>query len=71
MSDERYLTVAELAVLVDLAAQRLFDLQRDFMVLREQMVKCHAMLATLAPPVELQPCQEQPAANIWGDQSSA
>ena len=35
----------------------------------DQMVKTYAMLATLAAPVELQPCQEQPVADIWGDQT--
>lgn len=61
--------LTEYRVLLDLTMERLVDLQRDFLVLQEQMVKCYAMLPALAPPAE--PCQEQPAANIWGDQSSA
>jgi hypothetical protein len=63
--------LAEFRVLLDLAAERLWDLQSDFMVLRDEMVKCYAMLATLTAPVELQPYQEQPPADIWGDQTSA
>jgi hypothetical protein len=63
--------LAEFRVLLDLTTQRLWDLQRDFMVLRDDMVKCYAMLGTLAAPMEFQPCQEQPPANIWGDQPSA
>jgi hypothetical protein len=63
-------TVAELAVLLDLAADRLFDLQRDFLALQEQLVRAYAQLASLPTLVELQPCQEQPAVDIWGDQPS-
>ena len=63
--------LAEYRVLLDLTAERLWDLQRDFAALQEQMVKCHAMLGSLAAPVEFQPCQEQPGADIWGDQPSA
>jgi hypothetical protein len=62
--------LAEFRVLLDLTAERLWDLQRDFMVLRE-LVKAYAMLGTLAAAVELQPCQDEPAAGIWGDQTSA
>jgi hypothetical protein len=51
---------------VDLAAERLWDLQRDFMVLREDLVRSYAMLSALAAPAELQPCQEQPDEDIWG-----
>jgi hypothetical protein len=40
-------------------------------VLQEEMVKAYAMLGTLAALVELQPCQDEPAAGIWGDQTSA
>jgi hypothetical protein len=58
-------------VLLDLTAERLWDLQRDFTVLQDEMVKAYAMLGTLAVPVELQPCQDEPAAGIWGDQPSA
>lgn len=61
---------AEFRVLLDLTMERLFDLQRDFLALQAEMVKCHAMLPTLAAPVELQPCLEQLPANIWGDQTS-
>jgi hypothetical protein len=63
--------LAEFRVLLDLTTERLWDLQRDFMVLRDEMVKAHGMLATLAAPVELQPCQEQLGADIWDDQPSA
>jgi hypothetical protein len=62
--------LAEFRVLLDLTAERLWDLQRDFLALQAEMVKCYAMLATLAAPVESQPCQEQLPANIWGDQTS-
>jgi hypothetical protein len=58
-------------VLLDLTAERPWDLQRDFTVLQDQMVKAYALLGTLAARVELQPCQEQPPADIWGDQTSA
>jgi hypothetical protein len=54
-----------------LAAERLWYLQRDWLALQAGMVKCHAMLATLAPPVELQLCQDEGAEDIWGDQPSA
>jgi hypothetical protein len=67
MSDERYLTVAELAVLIDLAAERLYDLQRDWLALQEQLVRAHAMLGSLPALME---CHEPPA-DIWGDQTSA
>jgi hypothetical protein len=49
--------LADFRVLLDLTAERLWDLQRDFTVLQEEMVKACAMLGTLAAPVELQPCQ--------------
>jgi hypothetical protein len=49
----------------------LWDLQRDFMVLRDEMVKAYTMLGTLVAPRELQPCQEQPPEDLWGDQPSA
>jgi hypothetical protein len=60
--------LAEFQVLLDLTSERLFDLQRDFLALQAQMVKCHAMLATLVP--ESQPC-DQPPGGIWDDQPSA
>jgi hypothetical protein len=63
--------LAGFGVLLDLAAERLWDLQRDWLALQAEMVKCHAMLATLALPVELQPCQDEGAEDIWGDQPSA
>jgi hypothetical protein len=63
--------LAEFRVLLDLTAERLWDLQRDFMALRDEMVKAYAMLGTLAAPMELQPCQEQPPEDLWGDQPSA
>jgi hypothetical protein len=44
--------LAEFQALLDLTMDRLADLQRDFGVLRDEMVKCHAMLPTLAVPVE-------------------
>jgi hypothetical protein len=47
----------------------LWDLQRGFAALQQQMVKAYAMLGGLPAPVELQPCQEQPSADIWGDQT--
>ena len=52
--------------LLDLAAARLFDLQADFRMLQDAMVKAHAMLAAL-------PTAEPPAAeqtSIWCDQLS-
>jgi hypothetical protein len=42
--------LAEFRVLLDLTAERLWDLQRDFLALQEQMVKCYAMPATLPVP---------------------
>jgi hypothetical protein len=63
--------LAEFRVLLDLTAERLWDLQRDFMVLRDEMVKAYTMLGTLVAPRELQPCQEQPPEDLWGDQPSA
>jgi hypothetical protein len=33
-------------VLLDLTAERLYELQRDFWVLQDQMVKCYAMLGS-------------------------
>jgi hypothetical protein len=36
--------LTEFAVLLGLTAERLYDLQRDFGVLQDQMVKCYAML---------------------------
>jgi hypothetical protein len=63
-------TVAELAVLLDLAADRLFDLQRDFLALQEQLVRAYAQLASLPTPMELQPWQQQPGEDLWGDQPS-
>ncbi len=39
-------------------------------LLRDEMVKAYAMLGALAAPVELQLCQDEPAAGIWGDQTS-
>jgi hypothetical protein len=61
--------LAEFRVLLDLTAERLWDLQRDFAVLRDEMVKAYAMLGALPAPVELQPCQEQPPEDVWGDQT--
>jgi hypothetical protein len=63
--------LAEFRVLLDLTAERLWDLQRDFAVLQDEMVKAYAMLGTLAARVELPAGQERPAADIWGDQTSA
>jgi hypothetical protein len=62
--------LAEFRVLLDLTVERLWDLQRDFLALQTEMVKCYAMLGSLPAPVELQPCQEQSPADIWGDQPS-
>lgn len=57
-------------MLLDLTAERLWDLQRDFMVLRDEMVKCYALLGAL--PTGPEPSGEEPSpAVIWGDQTSA
>lgn len=61
--------LAEYQALLGLLTDRLFDLQRDFEVLRDEMVRCHAMLGALPTGPEL-PCQEQ-SADIWGDQTPA
>jgi hypothetical protein len=55
--------LAEFRVLLDLTAERLWDLQRDFAVLRDEMVKAYAALAALPG--------EQPPEDLWGDQTSA
>ena len=55
----------------DLTTERLWDLQRDFVVLQDEMVTAYAMLGSLPAPVELQQCQEQPGEGNWGDQPSA
>lgn len=62
--------LAELRVLLDLTAERLFDLQRDFAVLQDEMVRCYALLGAL-PTGQGPSGEEQPAASIWGDQTSA
>ena len=54
--------LTEFRVLLDLTSERLFDLQRDFLALQQEMVKCYAMLATLPVPVESQPAGD----DIWG-----
>ena len=54
--------LTEYRVLLDVTAERLFDLQRDFLALQQEMVKCYAMLATLPVPVEAQPAGD----DIWG-----
>ena len=41
--------LAEFRVLLDLTAERLFDLQRDFAVLQDEMVRCYALLGALPP----------------------
>jgi len=53
--------LAEFSVLLDLLTERLHDLQQDFVALQDEMVKAHALLATLPA------AQEQPAGDIWGD----
>lgn len=58
-------TVAELQVLLDLAAARLFELQADFRMLQDQIVLAHAQLAAL--PAE--PSAGDPD-SIWGDRLS-
>jgi hypothetical protein len=57
--------LAEFRVLVDLPAERLWDLQRDFTVLQDEMVKCYVLLGALAAP------ELQEAVDLWGDQPSA
>jgi hypothetical protein len=57
--------LAEFRVLLDLTAERLWDLQRDFLAMQAEIVK-YAMLATLATPVELQPCLEQSREDLLG-----
>jgi hypothetical protein len=57
--------VEEFRILVDLTAARLFDLGRDLAALQEQMVRCYALLATLAPAPELS-SEDPPAVDIWG-----
>ena len=64
-ADER---LAEFRVLLDLTAERLWDLQRDFAVLRDDMVKAYATLAALAALAALP--GEQPPEDLWGDQTS-
>jgi hypothetical protein len=54
--------LAEFRVLLELAADRLWDLQRDFLALQAEMVKCYAMLGSLAVPAESQPAGD----DIWG-----
>ena len=62
--------LAEFRVLLDLTMERLVDLQRDFMVLRDEMVRCYALLGAL--PTGPEPSGEEPSpADIWGDQPSA
>jgi hypothetical protein len=39
--------LAEFRVLLDLTAERLWELQRDFMVLQDEMVKAYALLGAL------------------------
>ena len=60
MDDATY-TVAELAVLLQLATQQLHDLQQDFLALQDAMVRAHAILAALPTGSELS------AVDIWGD----
>lgn len=54
--------LAEFRVLLDLTSERLFDLQRDFLALQQEMVRCYAMLGSLPVPVESQPAGD----DIWG-----
>jgi hypothetical protein len=62
--------LTELRVLLDLQTDRLWELAKDFAYLQEEMVRCHAMLATL--PTGSEPSGEEPSpADIWGDQTSA
>ena len=65
MDDATY-TVAELAVLLQLATQQLHDLQQDFLALQDAMVRAHAMLAALPTGSELSG-EEPSAVDIWGD----
>jgi hypothetical protein len=56
-------------VLLDLAAERLWDLQRDFACLQDEMVRCYALLGGL--PTGSERSGEEPSpADIWGDQTS-
>ena len=55
--------IAELQALLSLAADRLWELQADWEYLRQELVRCHAMLAAL-PAAE--PSAGDPD-SIWGD----
>jgi hypothetical protein len=43
--DQLQARIRELVVLLDLTADRLFDLQQDFVALHDQLVGCYAALA--------------------------
>jgi hypothetical protein len=62
--------LTEYRVLLDLTMERMVDLQRDFMVLRAEMVRCYALLGAL--PTGPEPSGQEPSpADLWGDQTSA
>jgi hypothetical protein len=60
--DDPQTRIAELRALLDLQADRLWEMQADWAYLREELVKAYAALATLP---EEQPAGEQDV--VWAD----